>query len=136
VIVADVNLLAYLLRGGPETDLAQHVFERDPAWAAPVLWRSEFRSMLAAYMRRGGLGIAEAWQAHELAEELVGAHDYTVGGECVLHLVAASACSASDCEYVALAEALHVRLVTSDGEVLRDFPRVAIHPKECVCGTA
>lgn len=136
MIVADTNLIAYLLLKGPDTALAQQVLEQDPIWAVPVLWRSEFRSVLAAYMRQRDLGVREAWRAHELAEGLVGAHEYTLGGEHVLHLVAASPCSAYDCEYVALAEDLGVQLVTSDREVLRHFPRVAIHPREFVHGTA
>lgn len=136
MIVADVNLMAYLLLAGPDTDLAQQVFQKDSTWAAPVLWRSEFRSILAAYMRQRGLGISEAWQAHELAEGLVSAHEYTLGGERVLQLVAASPCSAYDCEYVALAEELQVRLVTSDRQVLRHFPQVAISPKDFVRRTA
>ena len=136
MIVADVNLIAYLLLEGPDTDLAQQVFQKDPTWAAPVLWRSEFRSILGAYMRQRGLGISDAWQAHELAEGLVSAHEYMLGGERVLQLVAASRCSAYDCEYVALAEELQVRLVTSDQQVLRHFPQVAISPKEFVRGKA
>ena len=43
----------------------------------------------------------------------------------VLDLVAASDCSAYDCEYVALARHLHVKLVTSDHEILRNFPETA-----------
>lgn len=136
MIVADVNLMACLLLAGPDTGLAQQVFQKDSTWAAPVLWRSEFRSILAAYMRQRGLGISEAWQAHELAEGLVSAHEYTLGGERVLQLVAASPCSAYDCEYVALAEELQVRLVTSDRQVLRHFPRVAISPQDFARGTA
>ncbi|MGH2348088.1 MAG: type II toxin-antitoxin system VapC family toxin, partial [bacterium] len=136
VIVADVNLLAYLLLGGPETGIAQEVLEKDSVWAAPILWRSEFRSILAAFMRQRGLGISEAWQAHELADGLLGAHAYTLGGERVLQLVASTPCSAYDCEYVALAEELQVRLVTSDREVLRHFPRIAVSPKAFVRGTA
>lgn len=136
MIVADVNLLAYLLLGGPETGIAQQVFEKDSVWAAPILWRSEFRSILAAFMRQRGLGISEAWQAHELAEGLLGAHAYTLGGERVLQLVAASPCSAYDCEYVALAEELQVRLVTSDREIVRHFPGIAVSPNAFVHGTA
>jgi predicted nucleic acid-binding protein len=136
VIVADVNLIAYLLLGGPEVALAQQVLEQESAWAAPILWRSEFRSILAAYMRQRGLSMSDAWQAHELAEALIGAHEYAPGGERVLELVSVSACSAYDCEYVALAEELQVRLVTSDQQVLRHFPRVAISPRHFVRGKA
>jgi predicted nucleic acid-binding protein len=136
MIVADVNLVAYLLLGGPSAALAQQVLERDSTWAAPVLWRSEFRSILAGYMRQRSLALADAWQAHELAEGLLGAHEYTVGGERVLQLVAESPCSAYDCEYVALAADLRIPLVTSDGQVLRQFPRVARSPRAFVAGTA
>lgn len=136
MIVADVNLLACLLLGGPDTELAQQVLERDPTWATPVLWRSEFRSILAAYMRQRDLELHDAWQAHELAEGLLGAHEYSLGGERVLQLVAASPCSAYDCEYVALAQELQVQLVTSDRQVLRHFPQVAVSPKNFIGDSA
>lgn len=136
MIVADVNLVAYLLLGGSHTAVAQAVLERDPAWAAPLLWRSEFRSILASYLRQRGLGLADAWHAHELAEGLLGAHEYTLGGERVLQLVADSPCSAYDCEYVALAEELRVPLVTADRQILQHFPVVAQSPQAFVRGTA
>lgn len=136
MIVADVNLVAYLLLGGPNTELAQQVFETDSDWAVPVLWRSEFRSILAGYIRQRGLLMGDAWQAHELAEGLLGGHEYTLGGERILQLVTMSPCSAYDCEYVALALELGVRLVTSDREVLRYFPQIAISPQAFARGTA
>jgi len=136
VIVADVNLVAYLLLGGPETALAQRVFEKDPVWAAPLLWRSEFRSVLAAFMRQRGLSVSDAWRAHELAEGLLSGHEFSVPGDRILHLVAASPCSAYDCEYVALAEELRVPLVTADRQVLRAFAGIAVSPKNFVGSTA
>lgn len=136
MIVADVNLVAYLLLGGPDTELAQQVLERDPTWAAPVLWRSEFRSILTAYIRQRGLQVHDAWQAHELAEVLLSAHEYTLGGERVLQLVATSPCSAYDCEYVAMAQELQVQLVTSDRQILRHFPQMAVSPRDFVSDTA
>jgi predicted nucleic acid-binding protein len=129
VIVADVNLVAYLLLGGPETALAQRVLEREPVWAAPLLWRSEFRSILAAYLRQRGLALSDAWRAHELAEGLLSGNEFSVSGERVLQLVGASECSAYDCEYVALAQELRVSLVTWDRGVLQQFPEVAVSPK-------
>jgi predicted nucleic acid-binding protein len=121
VIVVDVNLVAYLLLGGPEAEYAQRVLRRDPVWAAPILWRSEFRSVLASYMRQRDLDVSAAWRAHELATELFRGREFTVPGARVLSLVASSNCSAYDCEYVALAEELDVPLVTADRQLLKEF---------------
>jgi predicted nucleic acid-binding protein len=132
VIVADVNLVAFLLLGGPERALAQRVLERDPVWAAPLLWRSEFRNVLATFMRQRDLSVSDAWRAHELAGQLLGGQEFAVPGERVLALVASSTCSAYDCEYVALAEELAVPLVTADRQLLRAFADRAISPKDFV----
>jgi len=43
----------------------------------------------------------------------------------MLDLVAASDCSAYDCEYVALARHLNVKLVTSDQKILSNFAKNA-----------
>jgi len=43
----------------------------------------------------------------------------------VLDLVASSTCTAYDCEFVALARELAVPLVTTDKQILRDFPAIA-----------
>ncbi|NOT08756.1 MAG: type II toxin-antitoxin system VapC family toxin [Gemmatimonadales bacterium] len=129
MIVADVNLVAYLLLGGPESALAERILDRDPVWAVPLFWRSEFRNILAAHLRQRGLALADAWRAHELAERLLSGNEFSVGGERVLHLVSVSECSAYDCEYVALAQGLQAPLVTWDRAVVRQFPKVAVSPK-------
>ncbi|MFN2317133.1 MAG: type II toxin-antitoxin system VapC family toxin [Gemmatimonadales bacterium] len=136
MIVADVNLIAYLLLGGPNQDLAQRVLERDSTWGAPLLWRSEFRSVLAAFMRQRDLTLGDARRAHDLAEQLLAGREFTVPGARVLEMVAASDCSAYDCEYVALAEELAAPLVTADRQLLRAFPERAISPKDFVAGAA
>lgn len=132
MIVADVNLIAYLLLGGPEHAVAQRVLERDPVWTAPLLWRSEFRNVLAAFMRQRGLSVSDARRAHGLADQLLAGQEFTVPSERVLVLIADSTCSAYDCEYVALAEELAVPLVTADRQLLRAFPDHAISPKDFV----
>jgi predicted nucleic acid-binding protein len=44
----------------------------------------------------------------------------------VLRLVARSNCPAYDCEFVALADAERVQLVTVDRQILHEFPEIAI----------
>ena len=46
--------------------------------------------------------------------------------------IIATICSAYDCEFVALAHANGVRLLTVDREILHDFPEVAISLKRFV----
>ena len=132
MIVVDVSLIAYLLLGGPDTVLVQRVAKRDPVWAAPLLWRTEFRSVLASFIRHRGLSTEDAWRTHEFAERLMADHEFTVAGDSVLRLIADSNCSAYDCEYVALAQELSVPLVTADKELQRVFKGLAVSPKEFV----
>jgi len=119
VIVADSNLIAYLLIHGSQTPAAQAVLRRDSTWAAPPLWRSEFRNVLALYLRQKHLSLADALQYVQEAEGLLQGNEYQVESAPVLRLAEQSSCSAYDCEFVCLAQELGVPLVTSDNRVLR-----------------
>lgn len=113
---------------GEQTAAAEDVFGLDAEWAVPLLWRSEFRSVLALYLRRGMLSDEAAVDLCGQAARLVEGREHEVDTARVLALVRGSNCSASDCEFVALAEAFGVRLVTSDGKILAAFSRVAMSP--------
>ena len=92
-------------------------------WAAPLLWRSEFRNVLAGYIRAGKLPVAGAEQAvRHAAASLLGG-EYSVADDVVLGLVGKSKCSAYDCEFVGLAEGLDALLVTEDKALLAAFPK-------------
>jgi predicted nucleic acid-binding protein len=126
VIVADSNLIAYLLIPGSQTPLAEEVFKRDPAWAAPLLWRSELRNVLALYLRQKHLSIIDVLQYMQEAETLLHGKEYQVESAPVLRLADQSGRSAYDCEFVHLAQELGVQLVTADQQLLRSFPTVAV----------
>jgi predicted nucleic acid-binding protein len=126
VIVVDTNVLVYLLLPGEHTEQAERVLRRDPVWAAPLLWRSEFRNVLAVYMRQGRLSLDQALQLMDNAELLLQGREYTVSSVRVLSLVAGTRCSAYDGEFVALAQDLGLSLVTSDARLLAEFPATAI----------
>jgi len=126
VIVVDTNILVYLLVPGERTEQAERVFHRDPVWAAPLLWRSEFRNVLAVYMRRRLLSLDQALQLTDNAEILMQGRGYEVSSALVLSLVAGTQCSAYDGEFVALADDLRLPLVTSDARLLAEFPTMTI----------
>jgi predicted nucleic acid-binding protein len=121
VIVVDTNVLVYLYVEGQGTEHAEAVLRRDPRWAAPLLWRSEFRNALAGLVRRRALALGDALRLANDAERWMAGREFSVVSNHVLELAARSGCSAYDCEFVALAEDLGVPVVTSDGQVLAAF---------------
>jgi predicted nucleic acid-binding protein len=125
VIVVDSNVIAYLLLPSEYTAAAEALLEQDPQWAAPVLWRSEFRNILAGFMRRGALTFEQACGVQREAEDLLAGAEHEVDSDSVLALVRDSDCSAYDCEFVVLARRLRVRLVTMDKKLLKAFPAQA-----------
>lgn len=126
MIVADTNLIAYLLIPGQWTPLARKVLRHDPMWAAPVLWRSELRNVLALHLRQHTLSLPDACAFMEEAETLLGSREHRIESAAVLRLAEQSGCSAYACEFVHLAQQLGVPLVTTDGKLLRTFPGVSV----------
>ena len=132
MIVADTNLHIYLYVQGQRTAQAEAVLVQDPVWAAPLLWRSEFRNTLAGLVRRREIDLDDAIRiAHDAERRMVGG-EYSVASQQVLQLTTQSRCSAYDCEFVALAQDLAVPLVTADREVLRAFPSTAVSPADFI----
>jgi predicted nucleic acid-binding protein len=125
MIVVDVNVLAYLYLPGPFTAAVEKLLLRDTQWAAPRLWRSEFRNILATYMRKNLLTLEQANDIFKSAEDLLSTNEYEVSSLQVLQLAKDSGCSAYDCEYVALARHLRIPLFTADKAVLKTFPDIA-----------
>ncbi|NGX16038.1 type II toxin-antitoxin system VapC family toxin [Wenzhouxiangella sp. XN24] len=121
MIVVDTNVIAYLLLPGDRTKAAEALHRRDAEWAAPLLWRSEFRNVLATLIRLGRIELPIAQAIQEQAERLLAPLEFAVDSESVLALAASSGCSAYDCEFVALADYLDVPLVSADRKLKAKF---------------
>jgi predicted nucleic acid-binding protein len=90
------------------------------------LWRSEFRNILAGYVRRKTLTYEQALKIQSEAESMLSGSELEVDSRAVLQLVRDSDCSGYDCEFIALAIKLETKLVTMDGKLLRGFPARAV----------
>ena len=126
MIVVDTNIICYRCMASPYAKAADAVWQRDPQWIAPTLWRSEFRNALAGALRQRSLTLESALEIADLAEGLMKGNEFVIPAPAVLRLVATSNCSAYDCEFVALAQEHRIPLVTVDRKVLRCFPKTAI----------
>jgi predicted nucleic acid-binding protein len=128
MIVADTNLLIYLYVQGQRTEESEAVLQRDALWAVPLLWRSEFRNSLIGLVRAHALQLDDALAMIDEAERWLTGREYSVLSRQVLTLASRSGCSAYDCEFVALAQDLEVPLVTTDRQILKAFPTIAVSP--------
>jgi predicted nucleic acid-binding protein len=126
MIVVDTNIIAYLYLESGRSAQVERLLEKDTRWSAPLLWRSEFRNVLALYIRKNYLSLEEAQEIIREALKLMKGREYEIASFQVLELVASSECSAYDCEFVALAEDLGIPLVTVDKKILKEFPQIAV----------
>ena len=130
MIVADTNLLVQLLLPGEHTRRAEEILRKEPGWTMPLFWRSEFCNVLATFHRKKIVTFADARDAMLHALELLAGKEFEIDHLRVLELAALSECSAYDCEFIALAQALDCQLVTSDRKIRAKFPGRAVSPED------
>ena len=126
MIVADTNAIIYLFVQGEHTQAAEAAALKDPVWIAPALWKSEMKSALMLYVRKGVLTLPDALQALSRAASFIGAPAQEAPAIRVLEMSLTSGCSAYDCEFAALAHDLGLPLLTSDTKLLEKFPKLTV----------
>lgn len=129
MIVVDTNVIAYLYLEGEFTQKARAVYKNDSIWSAPYLWRSEFRNILAVYLRRNILTLEECQRHIDSASRLLQNNEFEIDSDDILQLVDSCNLSAYDCEYIVLAQKLSLKLVTNDKKILKEFPQDTINLK-------
>jgi predicted nucleic acid-binding protein len=127
MIVVDSNVIAYCYISTPKfTDAAIALLVSDPSWNAPLRWRSEFRNILVKYIRADLLSLADATQLQLNVEALMKDAEFHVDSKHVLEIAEKSGCTTYDCEFIVVAKSLGTKLVTSDKQVLKAFPKIAM----------
>ena len=135
MIVVDTNIIGYLFLSSERSPAAEQALRKDPEWAAPILWRSELRNVLALYLRKELITLQQAQRIMHGALEALRGREYEVSSFEVLRLAAESNCSAYDCEFIAVAGDLRIPLVTVDRRLLRAFPAVAVSLKAFIASS-
>jgi len=128
MIVVDTNIIVPLHITSESTGKVLEILKKDAFWCSPPLWRSEFLNVLAGCMHRNRFTLDQARRILQVALSTMAGSEISVPPWRVLELSAASNCTAYDCEFVALAKELGVKLVTLDKQVLAQFPETAIAP--------
>lgn len=128
MIVADTNLVAYLLIEGTRTAAANAVWEKDSRWMLPTIWRSEFLNVLTTAMRADVLTLEQAHDMWQVALTIFGGSEVEPEGDDVLDLAAQHSLSAYDAQFVVAAADLEVPLVT-DRRLLAACANLAVSPE-------
>lgn len=130
MIVADTNIITYLLVEGDKTELAQKAFQRDSHWVMPYLWRYEFLNVLATLVKFRGLSLQDAQRIWQEALDLFALHERDVNLSLSLQIATEYNCSAYDAQYVVLAQSLEVVCLTEDKKLRQKFPKDTVSLQE------
>ncbi len=125
MIVVDTNVIAYLLILGNKTELAQATFRKDNDWMVPALWRHEFLNVVSTFVRHGGGTEADGRQIWQAGLDLLAQREESPDFETALALSIRHKISAYDAQFVSLAGAKQLQLVTEDRNLLQKFPETA-----------
>jgi predicted nucleic acid-binding protein len=132
MIVVDAQMIAALLLNSEKTELARKLLQIDAEWIAPLLWRSEFRQLLAFYVRKKVLTLHQASLIMQEAENFMQGGQFEIPSLDIITLTEQYDCTAYTAEYVALALEQGVPLVTMDRMYLRKFPAVAVNAESFI----
>ncbi len=132
MIVVDANVLA-AYAAGDSADI-EALLVRDAVWIVPPIWLPEMRNILAKSIRAGRIELEQAMHALTRVRKRVTTADRAISSRRVLELAIETRSSAYDCEYVALAEMLYLKLVTADRALAAKFPMIAVRLDEVARG--
>jgi len=118
--------VVYFSFHGRRTARAEAASARAPERAAPLRWRSAFRSTFAGLVRRRALALHDAARIVREAEARMSGREYAGPSGDALERAARSRCVAYDRALVALDRDLGVRLVTADRHVPAAFPSTTV----------
>ena len=118
MIVADANVLTYLLIPQPLTKKAERARSKEKIRVVPQVLPHELLSVVMKYVRAGQISVDEASRTFRRGLAMVEVSIIRIDPSAVLRLAERSGCSTYDCQYVWLANDLGLPLLTEDREVL------------------
>ena len=125
MIVADSSLVFHLLVDGPQTAAARRIWQVDPEWVLPPLWRAELLEALVDFVGSGRITLDQALPLWIEATDLFRYGEREPRGEKVLLTASRLGIPAFDAHYVVVAQDLRIPLVTDDPRVLQACPGIA-----------
>lgn len=134
MIVADTNLIVYLLVEGDQTVAAKACGARNPFWIAPAIWRHELLNALSQHARLRGLTVESGLRALALADNLIETVTLRGFDRRVIQLASERKMASYDAEFLAAAELADAPLVTADQALINKSDGRAISIDDFAAG--
>jgi predicted nucleic acid-binding protein len=130
MIVTDTNILTSLFFPATSSAVVEKLQKKTEDWIVPPIWRSEFIDVAAAYFRKGIISYDQALEAVSQAAKILEDAEMEPDILITMSMIKNSKCTPYDCQFVALAFQMNVRLLTLDPQILIEFPAIAIKPQD------
>jgi len=114
MIVVDANVLVYSLVDNQRSGLTRKLFEKNPIWKFPVLWKFEVGNALTLMVRQNELTAKTAAGVLDTASKIFLSGETDVDADLAFKLSLDRKITFYDAQYLALAHTLNVTLVTED----------------------
>lgn len=134
MIAVDTNLIVDLFLRTPQSELARAIARQDDQWHAPLLWRSEFASVLWQHHRASGLALDVARELHLRARTWMDGTEHVPSFDDVLELSFGADVTPYDGQFIVVARTMGVRLLSHDRRLRRAFPDEVIDPRAYLGG--
>ena len=130
MIVTDTNIIAYLYFPTTLSKEVEKLQQKNAEWIVPSFWKSEFMNVATAYYRKGMISYEDALESVKQAIHVFEDFELDADIDITMSFIKKSRCSSYDCQFVALAYQLNVKLVTYNKQILSEFPDIAIKPED------
>ncbi|MCI0752065.1 MAG: type II toxin-antitoxin system VapC family toxin [Flammeovirgaceae bacterium] len=130
MIVVDTNIIAYLTFQTEHSKIIRLLYQKDPMWQVPLLWKSEFLNVISIYYRKELITFAEILEVIGFAQKLTAGGEHEIASMEIIEAIMNCTCSSYDCEFIVLAKRLNTKLITYDKQILKEFPDLALKPED------
>jgi predicted nucleic acid-binding protein len=122
VVLADINVIAWLYLGGDPSARARALFAHDSDWRSEHFVLVELTNVLATVVRTRNMAVARAREVFKDARAMLERRLVEVDHEDAIDFAHRYRVTAYDARFLVAAAALHSRLVTEDKALRRAAP--------------
>ncbi len=119
MIVVDANVVAYWAIEGEFTNSARELWRVDSEWMVPMLCRHELANVVATYVKRGAMEVADVADLWSGIELVISGNEIEVDLPSAVAIAIERKLSAYDAQYLLLAEQHGVPLVSQDKKLVK-----------------